>query len=204
MTFSLRRARVAAALTAAVALTALAGTGPAQAHDALASTSPSDGQTITENPGKVSITLTNAPDTGLPGSNSIEVTAPDGHVVSSGDVTADGTTLSIAADIDHEGKHTVAWRAVSADGHPIDGTFAFTYAPAAGEGHTESAVAATTAAAPASAAPSAETAAATPASAQSGDNTGLIIGAGAVLLILVAAGAYLIGRRTKANASSAD
>ncbi|WP_369021740.1 copper resistance CopC family protein [Paenarthrobacter ureafaciens] len=207
MTFSFRRACAAATLTAFLALTALAGAAPAQAHDALASTSPSNGQTITENPGKVSITLNNAPDTRIPGSNSIEVTAPDGHVVSTGDITADGATLSIAADIDHAGEHTVAWRAVSADGHPIEGNFFFTYAPAEGEGHSEPA-APTTGAAPATPAGSAsvapETAAATPTSSQSGDNTGLIIGIGAVLLVLVAASAYLIGRRTKANASSTD
>lgn len=209
MKFSLRRTRAAATLTALLALTALAGTAPAQAHDALASTSPSDGQTITENPGKVSITLTNAPETGIPGSNSIEVTAPDGHVVSTGDITADGATLSIAADIDHAGEHTVAWRAVSADGHPIEGTFAFTYTPAAGNNHNEStpattaAAAATTPAATASVDPSPETAAA-PASAQAADSTGLIIGIGAVLLILIAGGAYLVGRRAKAKAESTD
>jgi methionine-rich copper-binding protein CopC len=208
--FSLRRAGAAAALTALLALTTLAGTAPAQAHDALASTSPSDGQTITTNPGKVSITLTNAPDTGLPGSNTIEVTAPDGHVVSTGDITVEGNTLSVAADIDHDGKHTVAWRAVSTDGHPIEGTYSFTYTPAEGDSHSESnapTTAAATATAPVAAAPATrapETAAATPASAQNTDNTGLTIGIGAVLLILIAVGAYLIGRRTKANASRTD
>ena len=88
MAFSLRRARTTAALTASLALAALLGVAPAQAHDALASTSPTDGQTIATNPGKVSITLTNPPTTGIPGSNILTVTAPDGHVVSSGEVSA--------------------------------------------------------------------------------------------------------------------
>jgi methionine-rich copper-binding protein CopC len=211
---SLRRARTAGALAALLALSAVAGTVPAQAHDALASSSPANGQTITTNPGKVSITLTNAPDTRLPGSNSIKVTAPDGHVVSAGEPTADGNTLSTDADIDHPGKHTVEWRAVSADGHPIDGTFSFTDTPepgasegtghAEGTGTHEGSAATTAPAAAAATTPSPEAQAATPAAAQSADNAGLFIGLGAVLLVLVAVGAYLIGRRTKAAASKAD
>src|SRR5215207_2777445 len=74
--FSLRRARMTGALTAILAMAALAGTAPAQAHDALASTSPAEGQTITTNPGKVSVTLNNPPETGVPGSNIIKVIAP--------------------------------------------------------------------------------------------------------------------------------
>lgn len=131
MTFSLRRARTATALTASLALAAFLGAAPAQAHDALASTSPTDGQTITANPGKVSVTLTNPPNTGVHGANVLIVTAPDGHAVSNGEVTVEGSTLSTAADIDHDGQHLVKWRAVSADGHPIEGTFSFTYTPEA-------------------------------------------------------------------------
>jgi len=132
MTLSLRRARTTAALmTASLALAAFLGAAPAQAHDALASTSPTDGQTITANPGKVSITLTKPPNTGVPGATILTVTAPDGHAVSNGEVTVEGSTLSTDADIDDDGKHIVQWRAVSADGHPIEGTFSFTYTPEA-------------------------------------------------------------------------
>ncbi|MDP9888593.1 copper resistance CopC family protein [Pseudarthrobacter enclensis] len=206
MKFSFRRARAAAALTAVLALSALAGTAPAQAHDALASTSPAEGQTITTNPGKVSITLNNPPNTQLKGSNIIKVTAPDGHTVSTGELTVNGATLTTAADIDHPGKHTVEWRAVSADGHPIDGKFTFTFAGTDDHASSE----ATTASAPATAAPpvttpaavatetqTPETQAAEPASSQTPDNTGWFIGIGVVLLILVGVGAYLVGRRAK-------
>jgi methionine-rich copper-binding protein CopC len=211
--FSLRRARMTGTLTAILALTALAGTAPAQAHDALASTSPAEGQTITTNPGKVSITLNNAPNTQLKGSNIIKVTAPDGHVVSTGDLTVDGATLTTAADIDHPGEHTVEWRAVSADGHPIEGKFTFTFAGADEHASSEAATAAaqattppsvTTPTAAATETQAPETQAATPASSQTPDNTGLFIGIGAVLLILVAVGAYLIGRRGKAGAGSTN
>lgn len=212
MSFSIRYALTSGAASAALALGLLAGAAPAQAHDALVSTSPANGETITASPGKVSITLSQAPDTNLPGSNVITVTAADGHVVSSGDLRADGATLAIDAAIDHEGEHIVEWRAVSADGHPIEGTFSFTYDPGAGShaGETTTAGGATepavTSAAPASAAPTsappAEAAqAAEAAAATSGqDNRGWFIGIGAVLLILVAAGAYFIGRRAKGGA----
>lgn len=201
MSFSLRRARMTGAALAALALTALLGAGPAQAHDALASSNPADGQTITTNPGKVSITLTKAPNTELPGSNIIKVTAPDGHVVSTGEITVDGPTLSIEADIDHPGKHTVEWRAVSADGHPIEGTFSFTYAGAEDEATTAPATTATNTSATA-ATPSAS-ATGQPDTAQTAstgsENTGLLIGAGAVIVVLAGVVIYLLSRRNKTN-----
>jgi copper resistance protein C len=204
---SLPHARAVGALTAALALTLLAGAAPAQAHDALASTSPADGTTITTNPGTVSVTLTNAPDTRIPNSNIIKVTAPDGHVVSEGEVTLEDATLSVAADIDHDGVHTVDWRAVSADGHPIEGTFSFTYTPTGSDTHTPAATESSPATGPATQAvtpaPATETPA--PASSQTAqDNTGLLIGVGAVLLILIAVGVYLFRRRAKAGTGASS
>lgn len=202
MTFSIRHAGASAALTASLALAALLGAVPAQAHDALASTSPTDGQTISTNPGQVSITLTNPPTTGIPGSNILTVTAPDGHVISSGEVTVDGTTLSTAAEIDHDGKHTVQWRAVSADGHPIEGTFSFTYTP---EGAASAAPSVTaTSSAPAAAAPetsaAATQAAADPAAnTQPEDGTGWLIGIAAIIVALAVGLVYLMRRRNKAD-----
>jgi LPXTG-motif cell wall-anchored protein len=188
------------AALAALALTAFLGAGPAQAHDALASSNPADGQTITTNPGKVSITLSQAPDTKLPGSNIIKVTAPDGHVVSTGDITVDGATLSIDADIDHPGKHTVDWRAVSADGHPIEGTFSFTYAGAEDDATTAPATSTSPAVITPTASASAEVQANTEQTTQTGsDNTGLLIGAGAVVIVLAGVVIYLLARRNKAN-----
>jgi copper resistance protein C len=209
MAFSLRRVRITGALTAALALTALLGSVPAQAHDALASTSPSDGQTITANPGKVSITLTNPPTTGVPGSNILTVTAPDGHVVSNGEVTVDGATLSTAADIDHDGKHSVEWRAVSADGHPIEGTFSFTYTPEAdapASPPTGTPAAGATAATSAAAVPApsvAVTEAATDSAAQTepASPAGWVIGA--VIVAALAAGLVYLLRRRKASDNQA-
>jgi copper resistance protein C len=199
--FSFRRARLTGALTATLALAALAGAAPAQAHDALASTSPSDGQTITTNPGEVSITLTNPPTTGVPGANVLEVTAPDGHVVSSGEVTVNGATLTTEADIDHDGVHTVKWRAVSADGHPIEGTFSFTYAPE-GAGTATASAAATSPAAvatPSAAASPSEAPATAAAQSAPADNTGWLVAAGVIIVILAIAVVYFLRRRNTTN-----
>ena len=203
-TFSHPRRAASALAAAAIALVALSTAAPASAHDSVVSTSPAEGATVSENPGTVSVTLSAEPLASESMTTSqIEVTAPDGHVVSSGKVEISGATVSIDADIDHEGEHTVAWRSVSADGHPIEGTFAFTYAGEAPAASAEASAPAPAATAGTTTAPTA-TASAEPqdaadAAAVSDTDTGspapmLIIG-GIILIAAVAAGAFLVGRK---------
>ena len=206
-TFSHPRRAASALAAAAIALVALSTAAPASAHDSVVSTSPAEGATVSENPGTVSVTLSAEPLASESMTTSqIEVTAPDGHVVSSGKAEISGATVSTDADIDHEGEHTVAWRSVSADGHPIEGTFAFTYAgeaPAASAASAEASAPAPAATAGTTTAPTA-TASAEPqdtadAAAVSDTDTGspapmLIIG-GIILIAAVAAGAFLVGRK---------
>jgi methionine-rich copper-binding protein CopC len=203
-TFSHPRRAASALAAAAIALVALSTAAPASAHDSVVSTSPAEGATVSENPGTVSVTLSAEPLASESMTTSqIEVTAPDGHVVSSGKAEISGATVSIDADIDHEGEHTVAWRSVSADGHPIEGTFAFTYAGEAPAASAEASTPAPAATAGTTTAPTA-TAAAEPqdaadAAAVSDTDTGspapmLIIG-GIILIAAVAAGAFLVGRK---------
>jgi methionine-rich copper-binding protein CopC len=204
LTFSHPRRAASALAAAAIALVALSTAAPASAHDSVVSTSPAEGATVSENPGTVSVTLSAEPLASESMTTSqIEVTAPDGHVVSSGKVEISGATVSIDADIDHEGEHTVAWRSVSADGHPIEGTFAFTYAGEAPAASAEASAPAPAATAGTTTAPTA-TASAEPqdaadAAAVSDTDTGspapmLIIG-GIILIAAVAAGAFLVGRK---------
>jgi methionine-rich copper-binding protein CopC len=206
MPLSLRRARTTAALTASLALAAFLGAAPAQAHDALASTSPTEGQTITANPGKVSITLTNPPNTGVSGANIVTVTAPDGHAVSNGEITVEGSTLSTDADIDHDGKHIVQWRAVSADGHPIAGTFSFTYTPEAVA--TSAAVAAVSPSAAATAAAPDPSVAANEAATDPATQTeptspaGWVIGAVVIVAAAIAGLILFLRRRNKADTTA--
>lgn len=200
MISSFRRARIAGALTTALAFTAFLSAVPAQAHDSLASTSPADGQTLTTNPGKVTITLTKPPTTGIAGANIVKVTAPDGHVVSSGDITADGATLSTDADIDHPGKHTVDWRAVSADGHPIEGTLSFTYAPGS-TGNPAPSAAAPATGTPEQAGPGPAAQPAQPtAQPDTGSMTGWLVAAGLIIVGLAGALVYVMTRRKKPDA----
>ena len=145
--------------------------------------------------------MSNPPNTGIQGSNILTVTAPDGHVISNGEVTVDGASLSMEADIDHDGMHTVQWRAVSAHGHPIEGTFSFTYIPE--EAGPETASPAVTSGIPAAAATQAsspaptETAATTTTQSQPADMTGWLIAAGVIIVGLAAAVVYLMTRRNK-------
>lgn len=198
------RVRISALLAAlGVSTAVLLGAAPAQAHDALTSTAPAQDETITANPGKVSLTLSKAPlDSDVLKTSVIKVTAPDGHVASNGDVTVEGAVISTAADIDHPGKYTVDWRAVSADGHPIEGSYTFTFAETG-------AATAVTAPAPATASSPAPTT--TPASAQAATqesaastngNTGLLIAAGVIILGLIGAVVYLLLRRNKPSADA--
>ena len=199
---------------AALSFAGLIGAAPAQAHDSLVSTSPADGETITEDPGVISLTLTGEPQASESIETAIiEVTAGDGHPASTGEVTIEGATISTEVSLEHADEYTVDWRSLSADGHPIEGTYTFTYAPegeaAHSEGESEPAEEATTPAAeestdptPASEQPTTddtETVEAAPASDSQGNNTGLIIGIAAVAIIIAAAAAYVLGRRAKTN-----
>ncbi|HEU4330891.1 MAG TPA: copper resistance CopC family protein [Lapillicoccus sp.] len=53
------------------------------------------------------------------------MTGPDGPV-SDGSPRLDGTTVHQPLLGGPAGRYSVAWRATSADGHPVSGTFAFT------------------------------------------------------------------------------
>lgn len=108
-----------------VALTSLVVADRADAHSSLVSSSPSDGQTLTEPIDHVDLSFTEAPLTGLDAGLRIEVRDAAGQDVSTGDVTVDGTTMSKAVEPTN-GAYTVLWRYVSPDGHPITGELAFT------------------------------------------------------------------------------
>lgn len=74
---------------------------------------------------QVDLTFTEAPLAGLDAGLRIEVRDQAGQDESTGDVTVAGTTMSKPVDLS-AGPHTVLWRYVSPDGHPIDGQVAFT------------------------------------------------------------------------------
>lgn len=105
---------------AALLLTA----GPAAAHDAAESSSPADGATVATPPAKVSITFNKNP-LGL--GAQVKVTDSAGTDWAEGKVEiVDNVASQSLRQGAPAGKYTVAWRVVSSDSHPIEGTFAFT------------------------------------------------------------------------------
>ena len=94
----------------------------ASAHDELVSTSPQDGSSLAA-PGQVVLRFTNDL---LAIGNRVRVEGPSGPA-SNPSAKASGPTLTASLDPDlPAGAYRVTWRAVSADGHPLSGTFGFT------------------------------------------------------------------------------
>ena len=105
---------------AALLLTA----GPASAHDAAESSSPSDGATVAAPPEKVSVTFNKNP-LGL--GSQVKVSDSAGTDWADGKVEiVDNVASQKLREGAPAGKYTVAWRVVSSDSHPIEGTFTFT------------------------------------------------------------------------------
>lgn len=113
---------VASLAVTALALVALAT--PASAHNAPRTTDPADGATVATVPESVTLTFDGEV---LALGSVVEVANPAGDVVSAGEPAVDDNTVTqaLAGDL-VAGDYTVTWRVTSGDGHPIDGTFAFT------------------------------------------------------------------------------
>ena len=113
------------AVLGALAFAALLFTaGPAAAHDAAESSSPADGATVAAPPEKVSVTFNKNP-LGL--GSQVKVSDATGADWADGKVEiVDNVASQKLREGAPAGKYTVAWRVVSSDSHPIEGTFAFT------------------------------------------------------------------------------
>jgi methionine-rich copper-binding protein CopC len=100
----------------------LAGSGSATAHANLVGTDPADGSRLETAPSEVSLTFSENVGNGF-----VAVTAPSGERVKTSNVRSLDRVLSAdLAAADERGTYTVAYRIVSADGHPISGEFTFT------------------------------------------------------------------------------
>lgn len=195
---------------------ALAG----QAHAQLIGSSPADGATVRTPLTRVDLTYS---EDIQPLNPQVIVTDSAGRV-SLGDPVVDKATVTVALpDTLHAGRVDVRYRVISADGHPISGLVSFQYAapqastgtddPRSGSGSTTSTPTVTSAtpsstgsvgsAASAGAGTSGARTAAVQATSDgsgggttSGPATGLYVGAGALSLVLVGAGAWML-RRTR-------
>ncbi|MGN8245067.1 copper resistance CopC family protein [Cellulomonas soli] len=118
----LRRVLATLLLGGLSAIVSLAVAAPATAHDQLLSTSPADGEVLTVAPSQ--LTLEFSADV-LDLSTAVVLT-PAGGTPTDLVTSIDGPTVTAALPADlPSGTYTVAWRVVSADGHPIEGTFGY-------------------------------------------------------------------------------
>ncbi|WP_017590332.1 copper resistance CopC family protein [Nocardiopsis ganjiahuensis] len=114
-----------AALIAPFAAALLLAPAPAFAHDVLTGSNPKDEETLDTVPEEVVLTFNNSPMEGGSGS-AVVVTGPDGEEHQEGDLTFDGTDVSVGlAPLAEAGEYSIAFRVVSSDGHPIQDTLTF-------------------------------------------------------------------------------
>lgn len=189
-----RRALGAALMLFAAVGLATAVASPASAHNTVVATSPAEKAVVSEQPGAVSLTTSDAL-IDIGGSTVMQVTGPDGLNYETACPTVDGVTAEVAAEFGAAGRYTVEWQVVSADGHPIAGEFAFEWAPAEGQALAAGSDEPACGGAP-QASPDDDEATGGPASEASvalGDV--LWIGGGVLVVIAAALGTWLVVRR---------
>lgn len=181
---------LAAALAAALLLVPAA---PAAAHNSLKAATPAKNAQLATAPTEITLEFLQRLD---PAFTTIVLSDAAQQKIPTGEPMVTGATGTISIDDPlPNGTYTVAYRVVSADGHPVQGSYPFTVADPAG------------AEAPAPVSPAAEpdptatdATSASPASATGGDNDGggpgalAVVGVG-IVLVLVAGTAVLLRRR---------
>ncbi|MFF2273015.1 copper resistance protein CopC [Agromyces sp. NPDC058136] len=122
-----RPTRLRTAILAATALTfaaalALTGGTAAQAHDELIGSSPEPGQVFDASPAEISLDFSNDI---IEVGTAVVVVDHHGEEIEVGDPVIAGAKVTATLPADLSGDYQVRWRAVSSDGHPIEGTIDF-------------------------------------------------------------------------------
>jgi methionine-rich copper-binding protein CopC len=108
----------------ALLVTALVLAGPAAAHDELVNATPRAGTSVGRLPAQVRLAFDQPV---LAELSVVRVTGPGGRVLSSGPATVAGTIVTQrTAGPAPAGAYRLAFRVVSADGHPVSGGWGFT------------------------------------------------------------------------------
>ena len=202
------RAVLAAVVTCGLgAFAVLAAAAPASAHTKLKSSTPANGAAVPTAPDRVELLFGQH----LLGLGTIAVQGPDGASVTAGDAVLDGATVTQALVANRPaGTYRIAYRVVSADGHPVTGELTFTATGATGAPSPRSSAAATAATQPASSPPTAapadgSTGGATTAAGAAGEtaedggsSTGLVVGIVVGAAVLAAGAGLLVARRRRA------
>ncbi|MCP9000890.1 copper resistance protein CopC [Pseudarthrobacter sp. RMG13] len=127
---SIRRRLLSVVLGSLVLAAALLGfSAPASAHDAAESSSPAQGATVATTPEQVSVTFNKNP-LGIGAQISVKDSAGAEWAEGAVQIVDSTATQKLMAGAP-AGAYTVAWRVVSSDSHPIEGTFGFTATAAA-------------------------------------------------------------------------
>lgn len=182
------RAAAVSGLLICAAPVAVATAPPAEAHTGLTGGAPDDGATVATSPARVSLSFNDPMDARY---SRVAVTGASGRSVTAGAPKVDGRTVSQALTAElPPGRYTVGYRVVSADGHPVSGSYTFTVAAA----RTMAPVPGPSRSRPASAAPSA------PAGADGADQSSgsgvLPVAAGAAAVLAGAGGiTYAVRKR---------
>jgi methionine-rich copper-binding protein CopC len=95
---------------------------PASAHNTLLSTTPEDGTKLASPPTEVRLVYNAAVSTKYA---QVAVSDSAGKLWQQGDPRVSGETVTQPLKPLADGTYTVAWRVISADGHPIDGSYEF-------------------------------------------------------------------------------
>ncbi|MGN8027568.1 copper resistance CopC family protein [Microbacterium sp. 22242] len=186
------RHRLGALISAAVVglVLATAGASAASAHDTLEQSDPAANATV-KSLSAVTLTFSGDP-LGAEGATVIQVIGPDKRYFETACPDLNGPAVSAPVTLGRAGTYEVLWRVVSSDGHPISGSYTFSYAPAAGGAPAQGS---TTPKCGPAAPTSAPDASSTGSPGSAGD-PGLWIGlgVGAVVLIGVGIGAWALAR----------
>ncbi|MCO4256100.1 copper resistance CopC family protein [Pseudarthrobacter cellobiosi] len=127
---SIRRQLLSVVLGTFVFVAAVLGfAAPASAHDAAESSSPAQGATVATAPEQVSVTFNKNP-LGIGAQFSVKDSAGAEWADGAVQIVDSTATQKLKAGAP-AGAYTVAWRVVSSDSHPIEGTFGFTATAAA-------------------------------------------------------------------------
>ena len=102
---------------------ALAVPAPAYAHSRLEGSAPAAGATLATAPTEITLTFN---ETVRGRFSTVVVTGPDARGYADGPVRVVDAVVHQPLHPVRSGGYTVAWRVVSADGHPVQGSFGFT------------------------------------------------------------------------------
>ncbi|WP_433531110.1 copper resistance protein CopC [Micromonospora sp. CA-263727] len=200
MLIRIRRRSAAGLLAAALAAAALLvpPASPAYAHNVLRKATPAQDAKLTAPPTKITLDFLQKLN---PKFTTITLSDATEQKVTTGEPEVSGTkgTVTIDAPLAN-GTYTVAYRVVSTDGHPVQGSYKFTVAdPDASAAPTASAEVTEPSSTP-PAAPTTAAASTAPASPVASDSTDdgpgtMLLAGGGVLLVLVAGAVVFLLRR---------